>query len=246
MKFIPNADIPKKLHFVWIGEESKEPKNCINTWKELHNDWEIKIWRNKEWKERDWITKRHMDQVEKTGQLCGVADLMRWEILLEEGGIAIDADSVCLKSLPQWLLNCELFACWDNEIIRPGLIANGIVGTKPQNFLIRYLVESFTKQKIIATRFSWKKLKRKPVAAWKATGPLAFTQAFSETQYTEITILPSHFFNPIHYSGYTYKGRGPVYCTQLFAGTEGSQYDKLYKLHADDLRNHVQSQLRNT
>jgi mannosyltransferase OCH1-like enzyme len=185
-----------------------------------------------------------MEEVAQTGQLCGVADLMRWEILLKEGGIAIDVDSVCLNSLPQWLLACELFACWDNEIHKPGLIANGIVGAKPQNLLIRYLVNHFSKQKTIATRFSWKKMKRKPVAAWKATGPLPFTQALSETKYTDFTILPSHFFNPIHYSGYAYKGNGPVYCTQLFAGTEGSKYEQLYKSSSDELINHVKSQLR--
>ena len=27
--------IPKKLHFIWVGDEAKRPDNCIETWRTL-------------------------------------------------------------------------------------------------------------------------------------------------------------------------------------------------------------------
>ena len=89
--------IPKKLHFVWVGDESKRPDNCINTWRHYHPDWEIKVWGNEEY-QGEWVNKAHMEQMWPR-ELNGVADMMRYEILFNEGGITLDADSICLQSL---------------------------------------------------------------------------------------------------------------------------------------------------
>ena len=51
----------------------------------------------------------------------GVADMMRWEILDQHGGFAVDADSICIRPLEDWLFEPRIFACWENEIARPGL-----------------------------------------------------------------------------------------------------------------------------
>jgi hypothetical protein len=64
-------------------------------------------------------------------ELNGVADMMRWEILHAAGGIVVDADSIALRPLDDHLLDCEAFACWENEIVRPGLIAAGYFGAEP-------------------------------------------------------------------------------------------------------------------
>jgi len=56
-------------------------------------------------------------------ELNGVADIMRYEILFNEGGIALDADSLCLRPLEDWVLEPAAFAAWEHEHIRPGLIA---------------------------------------------------------------------------------------------------------------------------
>lgn len=235
--------IDKTLHFVWIGDESRCPDNCIDTWRDHHPEWNIKVWGNKELREYPWINKQHMQAVEETGQLCGVADLMRWEILLKEGGIAIDADSVCLSALPEWLMDCELFACWENEINRPGLISNGLVGSKPNNPIIKKLVYDLHQQKNIATRFIWYRLKRKKKSAWRTTGPLAFTNTIKSFKYTNATILPSHFFIPIHTTGLVYHGGGPVICSQLFSGTNSSTYKDIYRLSKNELLDIVMERL---
>ena len=70
-------------------------------------------------------------------ELNGVADIMRYEILFNEGGIALDADSLCLRPLEDWVLESAAFAAWEHEHIRPGLIAAGAMGrSRAMNFLV--------------------------------------------------------------------------------------------------------------
>jgi mannosyltransferase OCH1-like enzyme len=227
--------IPQQIHVVWVGDPDLEPINCINTWRTLHPQWQIRVWGNDDWENGDWLNGYHMRAFAKTGQLCGVADLMRWEILLTHGGVAIDADSICLATLPDWLRQCELFASWESEVAAPGLISNGVVGAKPDNSFLSTLVHSLNAKPELATRFSWRKLRRKKVAAWRATGPQMISRLLASTRYANFTLLPSHFFNPIHHSGQTYRGEGPVYCTQVYAGTGGNTYTKLAQMTSEEL-----------
>lgn len=221
------STIPKVFHFIWVGDESKRPDACFETWRRLNPGFELKVWGNHEAENRGWRLKLHMNEMWRTGQLFGVADLMRWEILLNEGGFALDADSIAVEPLPDWLFHCTAFACWENELISPGVIANGYFGCRPDDRLIRHLVEKFESEKHLATKFVWYKLRRKTVAAWKSVGPRPLTAAFHDLGYSELTLLPSHFFCPRHLTGHTYNGSGPIYCDQLFASSRPNGYQHL-------------------
>jgi inositol phosphorylceramide mannosyltransferase catalytic subunit len=213
------ARIPKKLHFVWVGDEKKLPATCIETWRRNHPDYQLKVWGNRELESTQWRTQHHIEKMISTGRpWCGVADLMRWEILAREGGIALDADSVSLDRLPDWLLDCGLFSCWENEVVKPGLVANGYVGAVEKHPLICRLVDRFAIDRHLIGRFLWRKMRYKKVPPWKATGPEPFTREIMNSR-DGITILPSHFFIPVHYSGRAYMGSGPVYACEFFSST---------------------------
>lgn len=98
--------IPKNIHVIWVGDESKRPDNCIDTWRKHNLDWNIRVWGNNDLATYGWVNARHMDTMQHR-ELNGVADLMRWEILYNEGGFVVDADSICLRPLPEWLLHGE-------------------------------------------------------------------------------------------------------------------------------------------
>jgi mannosyltransferase OCH1-like enzyme len=63
--------------------------------------------------------------------------------------------------------------------------------------------------------------------AWKTVGPQRLTDAYRRYQYSGLTILPSHFFIPEHFSGARYEGSGPVYAQQHWGSTRRS-YDTLH------------------
>jgi mannosyltransferase OCH1-like enzyme len=207
--------IEKKLHFIWVGDESKRPDNCINTWAQHHPGWEIKIWGNRELLATQWINARHIQQM--FGQeLNGVADLMRWEILYQHGGIVLDADSICVRPLPEWILESDVFACWESELERPMLIAAGYVGAVAKNPFIGQIIHDLHQKPTVTND-----------KAWRTVGPMALTEAYYKYKYSSLTILPSHFFIPEHYSGRRYEGAGPVFALQEWGSTRRS-YDKLH------------------
>ena len=214
--------IPKILHFIWVGDETKRPNNCIDTWI-LHNpDWEIKIWGNSALAEKKWVNSHHMKEIAKF-ELNGLADLMRWEILYDEGGILVDADSVCVRSLDEEILNHEAFACWENEIARPGLIAAGYFGCIAGNKFIGKIINDIFNEESVVNEM-----------AWKTVGPQRLTDSYRKYNYQTLKIFPSHFFIPEHFSGVVYNGNGPIYAYQEWASTRNT-YDELHLKSTTDV-----------
>jgi len=209
--------IPRILHIIWVGDDSRRPGRCIQTWVDHHPDWTVKLWGNPQLEAGNWFNAEHMKAMAGK-EWNGVADMMRWEILEAEGGVLVDADSVCVRPLPDWLLECEAFSCWENELVRPGLIAAGYFGSVPGTPFLAELIQGIKAKETVVDRM-----------AWETVGPLHLTETWRRTQYGNLTILPSHFFIPRHFTGATYTGGGPVFARQEWGSTL-RRYDAL----ADD------------
>lgn len=215
----------RQMHFVWVGDDSKRPDNLIETWRRHHPQWAIKVWGNDELHGRRWELQRHIDEwLAMDKPLCGIADMMRWEILWENGGLALDADAVCLRPLDDALFDCELFAVNEHERLLPGVVANGIVYSMPRHRLIRKIIDRIGAMPSLAT-----------FQAFQCTGPQAITQALKGEDMTGIRLLPSHYFLPEHHyePGVYYDGPDPVYSRQLWGSTHEA-YDTMHTLKVDE------------
>lgn len=208
--------IPRTLHVIWVGDETKRPDNCIATWRQHNPDWTVRVWGNDDLATYGWVNAAHMRQMAPR-ELNGVADLMRWEILYNEGGFVVDADSICKRPLAPWLFEGEACACWENELIRPGLIAAGYVASVPENPFIGQMILDLQKEPTVVDRM-----------AWQSVGPLYLTEQVRAQRYSGLTVWPSHFFIPRHFTGHAYTGGGPVFAAQEWGSTLG-KYDELYK-----------------
>ncbi|WP_066798474.1 glycosyltransferase [Sphingomonas soli] len=208
--------IPKIMHFIWVGDESKCPTNCMDTWRALNPDWEFLVWGNQDLAEQDWFNRAHMDAM-YSRELNGVADMMRWEILHAKGGVVVDADSIALRPLDDHLLDCEAFACWENEIARPGLIAAGYFGCEAGNPFVEQIIRDIHDEPSVTHE-----------KAWKTVGPQRLTDAYRKYNYSRLRIYPSHYFIPQHFTGRGYDGPDPVYADQLWGSTLRS-YDQIHK-----------------
>ena len=213
--------IPKTLHFIWVGDDARRPDNCIDTWIRHHPDWKIKIWDNASLGENEWVNAAHMRAMFGR-ELNGVADMMRWEILYNEGGIVVDADSICLRPLDDSLLDCEAFACWESEMARPGLIAAGYFGCSAGNQFVGQIILDIQNEVSVVN-----------ASAWKTVGPQRLTDSYRRYQYHGLRILPSYYFIPEHFTGLVYQGPGPVYAHQMWASTRKS-YAELHLQQFDD------------
>ncbi len=209
--------IPKLMHFIWVGDESKRPDNCIDSWRALNPDWQFMVWGNAELETLDWVNRAHMTAMYGR-ELNGVADMMRWEILHAHGGVLVDADSIALRPMDDHLLDCEAFACWENEILRPGLIAAGYFGCVAGNPFVKQIITDIAAEPSVIHEL-----------AWKTVGPQRVTDAYRSYGYSKLRIYPSHYFIPEHFTGLVYDGKDPVYAHQLWGSTRKS-YDDIHQL----------------
>lgn len=209
--------IRKDLHIIWIGDQAKRPDNCIRTWVERNSGWNVRLWGNDDLASYGWHNAGHMRKM-ASRELNGVADLMRWEILYNEGGFVVDADSTCVRPLDDWLLEHDAFACWESELARPGLIAAGYVACRAGNELIGQIINDIHAESSVTRGM-----------AWETVGPKRLTDAHRRHGYTNLTVLPSHYFIPEHFSGVCYSGSGPVYARQHWGSTRRI-YDTLHEV----------------
>lgn len=215
--------IPKKLHVIWIGDESKRPDEWIKTWQDKHPDWEYKIWGNKELEEHDWINKGIIEQYLKEKRYPGVADVMRYQILYEEGGMVHPADSTCVNSINE-LMTAPAIAVYENETVRPGFISP-LYASEPHGMFVKTLIDNLPDTPPLAPHQS-RTIERPSKAPVQVTGNIFmknivenYTKLTGRNLADDLVILPSYTFNPIHHTGLRYEGNGKVYAVQQWGST---------------------------
>src|SRR5271169_768641 len=111
------SSCPKILHFVWLGP-IPSPEILIDTWRRLNPSWKVLVWRSAGdaspdgTSGRPWKLQAVMDGMH---EIVGLVDLIRYQILDEFGGVAVDADSECVRSLDDGdFLRHEVWACYEN------------------------------------------------------------------------------------------------------------------------------------
>jgi glycosyltransferase involved in cell wall biosynthesis len=199
--------IPKLLHFIWLGDEAARPDRFLASWAQHHPDWTIKLWGNDDLQTPHWRSGPRLRALLARDARAAAA-LLRWEVLLAEGGLAFDIDSLCLRPLDESLLRCEAFACWQSELAEPGLVSARFVGSVPHNPFIESIVS---------------RIDSDPGLEWRsisdAFGSGRLTETWHAQQYEALVVHPSHYFIPRHPSGLNYEGGGRVYAIHAWAGT---------------------------
>ena len=205
--------IPRIIHIVWVGDPLKAPLSLIDSWA-IHNPaFDVVLWGNAELHSRKWFNQDLIDHFGRIGRYESVADLMRYEILFFCGGFAVDADSLCLQSLPDSMFSGEAFACYENEFCVPGLVSNGYLASRPGSHLLRSIVENISTHRFV-----------KSLPGWLVLGPGRLTYAIRSSRAQPFMIYPSHYFIPEHYSGRRYQGPPCEVYARQYWGTTNSVY----------------------
>jgi mannosyltransferase OCH1-like enzyme len=213
------AEIPKIIHQIWIGPKPP-PKRFLATWQAQHPTWDYRFWTDD-----NLPPLKNQALYDALPTFHGKADVLRYELLHQFGGVYVDADSVCLMPLDQ-LLDVgadENFVAYEHEEARPGLIANGVMGCTPENRFTEMLIDELT------ARFDAFPSDAKSVPPWVYSGPMLVTEVVDAYRSAaKVRIYPSHYFYPEHLSGLAYTGDGPVFARQFWASTLNI-YDKIIK-----------------
>jgi hypothetical protein len=216
--------IPKIIHQIWIGQRPA-PTKMMNTWKEKHPDFEYILWTEAEIEKRG-IKFESQAKIDSVRELCGKADIIRYEILWKYGGYYIDADSICIEPLDSYITDKRAFAIYENEVVRKDLVANGILGAVPGYPLFRDMlawIKSDESTPLIAN-----------YRAWFAVGPALLTRFLDTGKYSDFSVFPSHCFLPNHFTGEIYTGHKKVYSYQEWGSTK-ENYEVMNTIELPDI-----------
>ena len=210
-----NYMIPRIIHQIWIGDLPR-PVHMMNTWLNKHPGFEYRLWTDDDLRRIHWECSA---QIGLCRELCGIADIMRLEILFKYGGVFMDADSICIEPLDDFLLDRPAFAAFESETERPGLIANGAIGFCAKHPLLRDMIDNIKSGQLDSLIPSRR--------AWEVLGPVLLSQFLRNGKYGDVSIFPSHYFFPEHHTKTgIYNGHKKVYAYQVW-GTSNQSYSTI-------------------
>jgi hypothetical protein len=116
--------IPRIFHRVWLGTDPMpEPhRRYGETWEAHHHGWEMRLWTDEDLSQLECgsaleLGRHHAER----------ANLVRYEVLRRFGGVYVDTDMECLRSIEPLLEGVTAFAGY----VRPGTIGNSVLGSVP-------------------------------------------------------------------------------------------------------------------
>ncbi len=192
------------VHQIWIG--SKPPPlewmNTVQAFCTTHGH-RYMLWGNQEIKQLRLQSYPgilelflYFLQSSEEHKFPAMADILRYVILYEYGGIYIDADTVVLKPdmFHDFLQQNPkgIVLGWEKE--DESLIANSVMLCQQYHFLMKEMIDQLP-------GFCHE---NRTKAVWEKTGPGFITEFYHKTgrfYNGEITLVPSTYFYPIHWIG---------------------------------------------
>jgi len=134
------ATIPKVFHQIWLGPKPLPAhfKRWSEQWLALNPGWKLELWTDSHLP--DIINRKEFDESEK---FAAKSDILRYELILQYGGVYMDTDFEPLRAIDPLLPNVTSF--YGDE--RPDIPCNAILGcAKDDPFyahVVKALPESF-------------------------------------------------------------------------------------------------------
>jgi mannosyltransferase OCH1-like enzyme len=168
--------IPRVFHQIWLGPEPfpKEYAAYQRSWTSRHPDWELRVWTEETLP--DDLERREI--YERLRRPAERSDLLRFELLARHGGVYLDADFECLRSIEP-LLDGVSFFCAYND---PGRANNAIVGSVPGHPLAALAIQELRPRETYG-----------PVDK-EGTGPLFLNRLVGE--FPDVTVFAEELFYP--------------------------------------------------
>ncbi|WP_412503566.1 glycosyltransferase family 32 protein [Shewanella indica] len=130
-------NIPKVIHYVWMGKSDKPISviKCIDSWKKKLPDYEIIEWNEKNFNVDE---NTYCKEAYENKKWAFVSDYVRLAVLLKYGGIYLDTDVIVKKNFDD-LLSLDLFLGKMYKTV----IGTAVIGSKKDNQDIRCLLDNY-------------------------------------------------------------------------------------------------------
>lgn len=130
-------NIPKIIHYVWLGGKEKPQSviNCIESWKRVCPDYEIKEWNESNF---DLSSCQYAQQAYDAKKYAFAADFIRLCVVYKYGGVYMDTDEELVQPLDRFLCY-DYFSSFENSVN----LQMGLLGAKPQSKFVEYLISYY-------------------------------------------------------------------------------------------------------
>lgn len=154
--------IPKIAHFIWIGPRAfpRESVENVRTWIAKNPDWEFYFWTDrvrpvpvpgmKMRKIQDLQFVSLQECFSKADNYGEKSDLLRYEILHQEGGIYVDHDVKCLRSFDAlnqaYDFYCGIDMPYTSSLPSCIYTTNNLIGAKPGHPILKRCMQMLAEQ----------------------------------------------------------------------------------------------------
>ena len=116
--------IPRVFHRIWVGPDPlpREYTAYGETWATHHPAWELRLWT-----ENNLPEGLHPEVYEPLRAPAERANILRLELLSREGGVYVDTDFECLRSIEPLIEHAEVFI----TLAKAGRVNNALMGSVP-------------------------------------------------------------------------------------------------------------------
>jgi len=119
--------IPKMIHQIWLeGPIPEWVKKNRESWEKHHPNWEYHLWTKEE---IEFLFLQNRTLYDALSCPKAKAELLRFEILYQFGGVFIENTLECVKSLDILHENCDFYSCLTDAIRSPELSSRVIAAT---------------------------------------------------------------------------------------------------------------------
>ena len=150
--------IPKVFHFIWLGPKPFPQTSVLNlqSWMQHHPGWVFKFWTDSF--ERSvplpGMEHHHIHEIAQENQMLydrsdnygEKSDLLRYELLFQEGGVYVDHDVFCYRNFDQLNKTYHFYTFMEPPHINLSLNviffpSNGLIGSVPHHPILARTME---------------------------------------------------------------------------------------------------------
>ena len=129
--------IPRVFHQIWVGSDPfpEDFAAYRQTWLNHHPGWKLEFWTDENFLPAEQL--RRPEAADRLRAPWERGDIFRLEILLREGGVHVDTDFECLRSIEPLIESTDFFiGYW-----KPGRINGALMGSVPGHPLLKHALD---------------------------------------------------------------------------------------------------------
>lgn len=136
--------IPRIFHQIWVGPDPLPEQFAAygQTWLDHHPGWELKLWTDENFPARE--TLRRPESADRLRAPWERGDIFRLELLWSEGGVHVDTDFECRKSIEPLIEEADLFVGYR----KAGKLNGALMGSVPGHPLIARGLDEIIPQEV--------------------------------------------------------------------------------------------------